>query len=117
MKKLLIFSLFTFLFSYTGFSQTVLDLDPSQSMLVTGKGKGQDGAINPFSNGNSIAIVENVGDNVFTLRVQMDGEIVHTMDVQSGNTEAVKLMKGYELYIDNDQRGKASIKFEALTEE
>ncbi len=86
-------------------------------MLITGKGKGQDGVINPFSDGNSIAIVENVGDNVFTLRVQMDGEVVQTLEVQAGTTEAVKLIKGYELYIDNDQRAKASIKFEALTEE
>ena len=39
----------TILFSSTAsFAQTEFVLVPSQSMLITGKGAGQDGTINPF---------------------------------------------------------------------
>lgn len=117
MKKLLFLSLFAFLFSYTGFSQSLIELEPSQSMLLTGKGKGQDAVINPHSNGNSIAFVENIGDNPFSIRVQMDGEVLHTLEVDPETIEAVKLVKGYELYLDGDLRATAQIRFEALDEE
>lgn len=63
MKKLLL--LITFMSITTiATSQTIIELGSVQSMCITGKGPGQDGAINPYTDKDSIAIVENIGENV-----------------------------------------------------
>ncbi len=47
----LIFALLSLILftSIDAFTQTTFELEPSQSMLITGKGPGQDGTINPFA--------------------------------------------------------------------
>ncbi|MEM7187828.1 MAG: hypothetical protein AAF466_14355 [Bacteroidota bacterium] len=114
MKKLLFFSLFVFLFSFSGLSQTVIELGNTQSMCISGKGQGQDAAINPHINGDSIAYVENLGDNPFSIRIESKGEVVETLRVDANKKEAVKLMQGQVLYFDSKLNTSAKVDFEAL---
>jgi len=45
-------------------------LDPSTNMLMTGKGPGQDGSINPFAGQDCVAVVENLAKVPFSVRIQ-----------------------------------------------
>jgi hypothetical protein len=45
-------------------------LDPSTSMLMTGKGPGQDGSINPFAGQDCVAVVANLANTPFSVRIQ-----------------------------------------------
>ncbi len=49
---------------------TVYALDPQQSMLIFGKGPGQDAAINPYEGQDCRAIVKNLGEGQVGVRVQ-----------------------------------------------
>ncbi len=63
-KILLLFSIIT-LFASLSKAQTSFDFEPGQCMLLTGKGPGQDGSINPFYGQECIAVVENIGECLF----------------------------------------------------
>lgn len=91
--------------------ENVIELGPSESMSITGKGPGQDAAINPYIDGNSIARVQNLSKNPFSIRVQKRGEILRTMEVKSKQTLEVKLEKGNELYFDSVLPSKARVEF------
>lgn len=97
--------------SYAQKDKTVFELKPSQSMSITGKGAGQDAAVNPYMDGNSIAIIENLGKNSFTVRVQYKGDIVKTFVLQANKKTKTSLKKGFELYLDSDLEAKAKVEF------
>lgn len=101
------------------FAQAELELKPNQSMSIAGKGPGQDGAINPYLGQDSYAIVENIGKNEFSIRVQKAGRILETIPIQKGEVKKVTLLAGYEMYFDTDSGGKARAKvsFEKIEEE
>ena len=65
MKTLILIFSLTLMTKYDTFAQTEFELKPSQSMLMTGKGPGQDGTINPFDGQDCYAIVENNGKREF----------------------------------------------------
>ena len=48
-------------------------LDPQTNMLMTGKGPGQDGSINPFAGQDCIAVAENLVKDPFSVRIQKMG--------------------------------------------
>ena len=91
----------------------ILDLD-SQSMCITGKGPGQDGAINPYAGEACIAVVENMGNNRFSIRVQSKGKIVAQIPIKPNETKEVRLPKGTELYFDSDLKTKAKVEFKRI---
>lgn len=112
MKKYIF--LFVMLFALQSYAQkdkTVFELDPAQSMLMTGKGAGQDGAINPYKDGNSIAIVKNLGENQFSIRVEMQGKVVKTRELEAGKSTMIPLQKGSELYFDTEKKTKVQLEF------
>ena len=80
-------------------------------MSITGKGPGQDAAINPFSDGESIAVVENIGEGVFQVRIQSGGKIIEIRPVSPGKTEEFLLETGYELYLDTEEKARARVEF------
>ena len=94
------------------FAQTKFELKPSQSMLMTGKGPGQDGAINPYYGQNCMAIVENIGRSSFSIRIQQKGKIIETIPIAGKETKKVKLLKGYELYFDTNPDEKIKVKLD-----
>lgn len=97
-------------------AQTEFILEPSQSMIMTGKGPGQDGTINPYFDQNCYAIVKNIGKRQFTIRIQQDGKIIEEIAIQKGELRKVKLLKGYELYLDPNPEviAKASVEYDKI---
>ena len=80
-------------------------------MCITGKGPGQDAAINPYSSGNSLGIVKNVGEDRLQARIQKDGKIISLTEVAPGQTESLVLLEGQELYLDGTRDSRAKIRF------
>lgn len=99
-----------------GSNEAIFDLDPNQSMLMTGKGPGQDGAINPYSGEKSIAVVSNLGDSVFNVRIQQDGEIIRECPMLPGVTREFPLEPGHELYLDTTQKSRSKVTFKKFNE-
>ncbi|WP_298519981.1 hypothetical protein [uncultured Kordia sp.] len=97
--------------SYAQKDKTVFEINPSQSMLMTGKGIGQDGAINPYKDGNSIALIKNIGQNEFSIRIQRDGKVIKTRSLAAGKSTKIALAKGNELYFDTEQKAKVKLEF------
>ena len=83
-------------------------------MSITGLGPGQDAAYNPYSNDNSLGIVDNIGKNSFVIRIQQEGEVVNRIPIDPDERKEIQLLKGYELYLDSELPGKARVKFEAI---
>ena len=87
-------------------AQTVFELDTEQSMIMTGKGPGQDGTINPFYGQDCYAIIENIGQLKFSIRVQQGNSIIEEISILEGETKTVRLLKDYQLYLDPNPEGK-----------
>lgn len=116
MKTILLTLVLLLLIPFSGFSQSTFDLDASQSMCISGKGPGQDGAINPFLDGDSMAIIENLGESSFSVRIQKAGEITQTITVASKQIREVKLPKNHVLYLDTESKAKAKVSFKDINE-
>ena len=118
MKKLIILLCAVFFTQYDLSAQAEFELNPSQSMSITGKGPGQDATKNPYDGQNCFAIVQNIGKREFSIRTQQNGTIIEIIPIKNGETKKVKLLVGYELYLDTNSKGKANAKvaFEKMTE-
>lgn len=99
-------------------AQTEFIIEPTQSMIMTGKGPGQDATINPYSGEDCYAIVKNIGKRQFSIRIQQNGKIIEEIAVLKGETKKVSLLKGYELYLDPNSKGiaRASVDYEKMEE-
>ncbi|MDN3205276.1 hypothetical protein [Algoriphagus sediminis] len=87
-------------------------MDTQQSMVMTGKGSGQDGTINPYTGEDCIAIVKNIGERTFSIRIQRNGEILQTLDCGKGEKKEITLLAGNELYLDPNPEGPSRAKVE-----
>ena len=116
MKKLILASCLLFLLYFEVSAQTEFVLEPSQSMIMTGKGDGQDATINPYFGEDCYGIVKNIGDRPFTIRIQQAGNVIEEIPIEEGETKKVKLLKGYELYLDPNPDGlaKARVDYEKI---
>ncbi len=90
------------------FAQTEFTLDPTQSMLMTGKGPGQDATINPFEGEDCYAIIQNIGGQTFSVRIQKNSVIIDQIPVSKGEVKKIKLLSGQELYLDPNSRGTSN---------
>ncbi|WP_455169349.1 hypothetical protein [Aegicerativicinus sediminis] len=99
-------------------AQTEFLIEPSQSMIMTGKGTGQDATINPYFGEDCYALVENIGNRQFSIRIQQDGKILKEIPIKKGELKKVKLLRGHELYLDPNPEGiaKARVDYEELNE-
>ena len=79
-------------------------LDPSTSMLMTGKGPGQDGSINPFAGQDCVAVVVNLANTPFSVRIQHKGIVLRTIAVEKRETKRISLGAQEELYIDTPNK-------------
>ncbi len=91
--------------------ESIIELGPNQSMIISGKGPGQDGAINPYLKEGSIATVENLGEYEFSVRLQKKGEILKMVAIKKGKKKEFDLDPGVELYFDTEYEGKAEVLF------
>ena len=111
MKTIILLLSFLFLGSFAATSQVIFDIEPSQSMSITGKGPGQDAAYNPYDGSNTIAVLENLGKNPFEARIQYKGEVIEIVSIPPGEIKEVAIPKGYELYFDSRFVAKTSLIF------
>ena len=97
-------------------AQTVFELNSNQSMLMFGKGPGQDATINPYQGEDCYAIVKNLGDQVFSVRIQQKGQLLEITPVKANETKKIRLLVGYELYLDTESKNtaKASVAYEKI---
>ena len=116
MRILTLIISFVLLFHFDAKAQTEFVLEPSQSMIMTGKGPGQDATINPYLGEDCFAIIKNIGKRMFTVRVQQNGTIIKEISILKGDQIKVLLLKGYELYLDPNLKGiaKASVDYEKI---
>jgi len=116
MKSLSLFLLLFISIQQTIDAQTDFVLDPSQSMLMTGKGAGQDGTINPYKGEDCLAIIENTGNADFSIRIQKKGKIINEIAISKGETKRFKLLKDQELYLDPNPKNiaKARVSYEKI---
>lgn len=116
MKTLILLFCLSFLAQSNALAQTKFKLEPSQSMIMTGKGPGQDATINPIEGQDCYAIVENIGKRKFSIRIQKKGKIIKEISISEGETKQVILLKGYELYLDPNPEGvaKASVDYKKM---
>ncbi len=80
------------------------ELDPSTNMLMTGKGPGQDGSINPFAGQDCVAVVENLAKAPFSVRIQQNGVVLRTLEIGAKETKRIELKGSEELYIDTQKK-------------
>lgn len=111
MKRLFLTAIFLFAASAVMTAQDTIALDTGDSMCIAGKGPGQDGAINPYLGEDSIAVVENVGKNEFSIRIQKKGEIINTIKASPGWAVEVKLRKDHVMYFDSATKAMAKVDF------
>lgn len=100
-------------------AQTKFVLEPSQSMIMTGKGPGQDATINPYTGQDCYAIIKNTGKRQFSIRIQQKGNIIEEISILKGQLKKVKLLKGQELYLDPNPEGiaSASVDYEQIDDQ
>jgi hypothetical protein len=81
---------------------------------VTGKGQGQDATINPFQGEDCFAIIENLGKEFFSVRIQEKGKIIEIIKIKPKKKMRIKLLSGQELYLDGEtkNRARASVSYE-----
>ena len=116
MKTIILVICLTFALQFEVMAQTEFLLEPSQSMIMTGKGPGQDATINPYFGQDCSAIIKNIGKRTFSIRVQKDGKIIEEINILKGDTKKVRLLKGYELYLDPNPKGiaKARVDYQKI---
>ena len=95
-----------------GTKSAVIELPAAQSMLITGKGPGQDAALNPFAGSNSLAMVKNIGSFPFSVRVQDKEGNYEEFMVAPSETRELFLLKGNELYLDSYLKTRARVSFQ-----
>ena len=119
MKQTMSLFFVLFLFATSGVAQTEFNLETSQIMLMTGKGQGQDGAINPYYGQDCIAVVENLGNSEFSIRIEKRGEFIQEIPILGMETKRIKLLKGQELYVDGNTEAEVNLMldFEGIEED
>ena len=99
-------------------AQTIFEIDGRQSLLMTGKGPGQDATINPFQGEDCYAIIENLGKELFSVRIQEKGLIIETIQIRPKKKKKIKLLSHHELYLDGETKNwaMASVSYEKLSQ-
>ena len=57
-------------------------------------------------------LFRNIGKREFSIRVQQDGKIIEEIPILKDEVKKVNLLKGYELYLDPNPKGKAKASVE-----
>ena len=63
------------------------------------------------------AIVKNIANEIFFARVQIKGKVIEILPIKKNEAVKLKLLIGYELYLDTKTRkkAKASIDYEKIS--
>lgn len=91
-------------------AQTTFKLDPNQTMLMTGKGVGQDATINPYYGEDCYAFIENLSSRPFSVRIQKAGVLIDTLTIAKKEFKKILLLAGQELYLDAYKEFSAKVR-------
>lgn len=91
------------------------ELNPNQSMLITGKGFGQDAAVNPWLGQDSVVSIRNLAGAEFKARIET-GDKTRLVTVPAESEISVDLEAESRLILDSVDRAKAGISFSGPTE-
>ena len=110
--NLMYYILFSFLIIITPslFGQTTFKIEANQSMLMYGKGKWQDGAIDTYAGEDCKAVIKNKGKKEMYIRVQKNALILKSITLLPNETNEVYLPVGYELYFDGNELYSSKVK-------
>jgi len=86
-------------------------LEASQSMCISGKGPGQDAAINPYYGKNSRALVRNLGTSSMSIRVQKGREIIKIYELPGNKKVEILLNADQQLYFDSEGEATVDVSF------
>ena len=111
MNNYIPFILFILFLQSCSSSSSIIEFDEYPTMLISGKGPGQDGAINPYLGQKCISIVKNIGFRPISVRIQRDGQLVSETELKSKEKKEFILEADYRLYLDAEIPGKAKINF------
>ncbi len=93
-------------------AKTEFTFEPDQSMCITGKGAGQDGAINPYYGSDCVAVVKNIGETSFSVRIRNQKGKSTATQLNTGDTQKFTLLKGSILFVDSTEKALADITFQ-----
>ncbi|MBX2845672.1 MAG: hypothetical protein KTR13_05595 [Saprospiraceae bacterium] len=111
MKQILLLFAAMCLFSCAQNSVTI-NSENIVSMCVTGKGPGQDAAINPYAGEASVAIVKNIGDTPFQIRhTNNNQEIIELLPIGPGEKINVQLGATDHMYFDSESPYDTKVAF------
>ena len=92
----------------------MFELSANQSMCMTGKGLGQDWAINPYYGTDSYAIVSNKGDYPISIRIMQGESMVVNKALKGKSKEKFRLKADEQLYFDTEYESKVALSFKKL---
>ena len=92
-------------------SKSMIELSPNQSMCMTGKGPGQDGAINPYYGELSFAIIKNKSDRPLGIRIQEGEKVILIKEIEQKSKAEIRLESNQQLYFDSQYGNKVSLSF------
>ena len=115
MRSFFLFFFILGLLNCTAQEKQIIELGNNQSMGILGKGPGQDGAVNPFKTEASYAMVSNLGENEFSVRIQSGDKVLRTIPIKPGATKKIDLAKNEQIYFDTDLPTKTQIEFKKKT--
>lgn len=80
MRKLPLITILPVSFQSKINTQTVLEINGSQRIVITGYGPGQDATINPFQGVECYAVIENLVEALYSVRIQEKEQIIEIID-------------------------------------
>lgn len=91
------------------------DLGQNQSMLITGKGFGQDAALNTWLGQDSVVQVQNLAEADFTARIE-SGNQTRLMTVPAESHISIDLKANSALFFDSVDQARAKVSFSGPVE-
>ena len=90
-------------------AQEFFELTPGQSMLMHGKGPGQDATVNPFEGQDCLVKLNNLGETALTVRIQFQGEVSTLQELPAGTGQLFLFPANHELYLDGTSAELAQV--------
>jgi hypothetical protein len=92
-------------------SAELIELEEGQSMLILGKGAGQDALENPFEGESTVAIVNNRSRSSILARVITRDGTTGSNPIRPKRKRSLVILPGSELYLDSPVKSKVKITF------
>lgn len=92
----------------------IVELNPSENVIITGIGPNVDTLKNPYAKGESIAVVTNIGTSSFDIRIESNGVKVKRATIKPNDTKEIDLLPGQQLYFESRLQTTAKVRFKGV---